>query len=198
MIVAFDTSTRRTGWVRGEPGGPVEIGSFGLREAVQGNIGRMLTEWAGEAWPLIEGCSNVYFEAPIIPYHGNVASLRPLWALTSHLEFLAHHAGADCAEIDNQTHKQVIYGHGGAKPLNAVEYAAAWGLPARNNDEADACGVFLCALKIEFPEAFTGWLGLRSKAPPVTRQAPPRKPPRAKQGGRRPQRKRGNSDPALF
>lgn len=180
MIVAFDTSTRRTGWVRGLPGGPVHIGSFGMREAVVGNIGRLLHEWAQEAWPLIEGCTHVYFEAPIFPRHGNVSSLRPLWALTAHLEFLALHARADCAEVDNQKHKQLIYGHGGAKPLNAVEYAAAWGLGARNADEADACGVFLYALQSEFPEHFKGWLDIRRQAQPITRQAPPKKTPRAK------------------
>lgn len=161
----------------------MHIGSFGMREAVQGNIGRLLHEWALEAWPLIEGCSHVYFEAPIIPHHGNVTSLRPLWALTSHVEFLALHARADCAEIDNRQHKQLIYGHGGAKPLNAVEYAEAWGFGARNNDEADACGVFLYALKSEFPDDFKGWLDIRAQAPPITRQAPPKRAPARK--GRR-------------
>jgi hypothetical protein len=157
----------------------VRFGSFGMREAVQGNIGRLLIEWAQEAWPLIEGCSNVYFEAPILPYHGNVTSLRPLWALTAHVEFLAVHAGADCAEVEPQKHKQLIYGHGGAKPLNAIEYAAAWGIPARNPDEADACGVFLYALQQEFPADFKGWLDIRRDAPPITRQAPPKKARRA-------------------
>jgi crossover junction endodeoxyribonuclease RuvC len=192
VIVAFDTSTRRTGWVRGEPGGPVHVGSFGLREAVQGNIGRMLTEWAEHAWPLIEGCTHVYFEAPIIPYHGNVKSLRPLWAITAHVEFLAHHAKADCAEIANNEQKQLIYGHGGAKPENATEYAAAWGLPAENSDEADACGVFLFAIKSEFPEAFDGWLDIRRQAPPITRISPPKKARR--KGAKR----AGRGDPSLF
>jgi hypothetical protein len=196
MIVAFDTSTRRTGWIRGEPGGPVHFGSFGMTEAVQGNLGRLLTEFGEAAWPLIEGCSHVYFEAPIIPFHGNVKSLRPLWALTAHVEFLAHHAGADCAEIANNEHKQLLYGHGGAKPENAEEYAAAWGLPARNNDEADACGLFLYALKHEFPDDFQGWLAIRAQAPPITRISPPSKPRRKK--GSRGKRKPGRTDPALF
>ena len=198
MIIAFDTSTRRTGWIRGLPSGPVEFGSFGMREAVQGNIGRLLTEWTAEAWPLIQRCTNVYFEAPIIPRHGNASSLRPLWALTSHLEFLAHHAGADCAEVDNQSHKKLLYGHGGAKPLNAVEYATAWGLPVRNNDEADACGVFLYALRSEFPDAFQGWLTIRGQSGLVTRQAPPKQPP--KKGGKArgaKKRVRANRGPSL-
>lgn len=175
MIIAFDTSPRRTGWVRGLPDGPVEVGSFGVEGATR-KLGLLQHLFALQAWPLIEGCSHVYFEAPIVPRHGNVSSIRPLWALTAHVEFLAHHAGASCAEVDNQSHKQVIYGHGGAKPENAEEYAHAWGLPARNNDEADACGVFLYALKTEFPAAFKGWLSIRGENGLVTRIAPPKKP----------------------
>lgn len=198
MIVAFDTSTRRTGWVRGEPGGAVRIGSFGVREAARDNLGRLVAEWAEVAWPLIEGCSHVYFEAPIQPHgHTNFSAQRKLYALTAHVEFLAYHAQADCVEVDQSTHKKLIYDHGGGKPINAVEYANAWGMPARNEDEADACGVYLHALKTEFPAAFSKWLTIRRQSPIVVRIAKPIKRQRAAPGKTR-QRKSARIEPTLF
>ncbi len=203
MILAFDTSVRRTGWVKAKtPTGPVRFGSFGVPEHARANLGLMLKTWEGIAWPLFEGVMHVYFEAPILP-HGpsgrNVTALRQLWALAAHVEYLAHHAGADCAEVDNGAHKRIIYSHGGAKPENAVEYAAAWGLPVRNPDEADAFGVMLAGLRSEFPEAFNRWLTIRRDAPPIARVSPPPRRPQKGKPERKHQRKRpGPREPSLL
>jgi hypothetical protein len=190
LIIAFDTSVKRTGYVREVPGGRVRFGSFGMREGVGANLGRLQSEWAERAWPLIEGCTAVYYEAPIISAHMNATVLRQLWAITSHLEFLAFHAGAQCVPIVNGAHKKLIYDHGGSKPENATEYAAAWGLRARNPDEADAFGVYLYALREDFPARFKPWLTIRKQAAPVGRIAKPKKPGKGKAGEKRKPRPR--------
>lgn len=186
MIVAFDTSLRRTGWVRGFPGGPVEIGSFRIANASKMHIGRLQYEFAEMAWPLIDGCSHVYFEAPIMPrFHTNFGTQRRLYALTAHVEFLAFHARARAVEVENAKHKKLIYDHGGATPINAVNYAKAWGLPARNEDEADACGVFLYGLKCDFRDEFNQWFTIRRDHPPISRIAHPNKRKRTAPAKRR-------------
>lgn len=194
MIIAFDTSSKRTGWVRGEPGGPVRFGSFGLREGSGRNLGRMLAEWADFAWPLIEGCEKVYFEAPILPYtNANLNTLRMLYSIAAHVEFLAHHLGIPAVEIDNGKHKQLIYGKGGAKPANPEQFAAAWGVSARNDDEADALGIFLYAVRLEYPKAFNRWVTIRGQSPLVARIERPKK---ASSGARRRTRQRKTAKPA--
>jgi hypothetical protein len=181
VILALDTSTKRTGYVLGPPGGPVRIGSFGVAEVNRGHLGRMLNDWAEQAWPLFEGVTHVYFEKPIHPAQtANLTTLRQLYALAAHVEFLAYHASADVCEVENRNHKQLIYGHGGSKPLNAVDYARAWGLNARNDDEADAAGVFLFALHTEFRPTFNRWLTIRRQAGVITRVEKPKKPRRNK------------------
>lgn len=189
MIVAFDTSTRRTGWCRGEPGGPVRFGSFAVPEHARHNLGMLLNEWAIRAHPLIVGCERVYFEAPIHPQQTTqLTTLRQLYSIAAHVEFLAFHAGADAVEVDSGSMKRLLYGKAGAKPDNAEEHAAAWGVPVRNNDEADAFGVYLYALEKEFPHAFKRWLTIRKQSAPVAFVARPKKPSK---GLRTPQRQRG-------
>lgn len=196
MIVAFDTGLKRTGWVRGEPGGPVRIGSFGVE--YEGSLGRMLDAWAREAYPLITGCSHVYFEAPIHPAQAaRLDTLRKLYAIAAHVEFLAFHATSDVAEVNVGDVKRVLYGKGGPKPVNACEYAEAWGFPARNDDEADACGVFLAGIEAEFPRAFSGWLTIRRQAPAFARVDKPRKLKRDQTRKEQP-RGRQKPEPTLF
>lgn len=164
IVLALDASPRRTGWVRGEPGGPIRLGSISLPEPVRRRIGYTVCEWELRIARLIEGVAAVYFEAPIFPMHGNAKATRPLWALASHIEYLCHRAGIDCCEVAANSHKRLIYGSGGAKPANAEALAQAWGFPARNPDEADAAGVFLFAVAREYPQAFAGWQRIRASS----------------------------------
>jgi len=163
-------------------------------------MGRLLTAWAYRARPLFAGVDKVFFEAPILPYGGtNITTLRQLYSIAAHVELLAHEAGCDCVEVDNGKHKQLLYKKGGVKPVNAAAFAASWGLPARNSDEADACGVFLYGIQQEHPDVFTRWLRVNAKSPTVTRIEPPKKRGSKPARGKKPkQRKSGHNDPTLF
>jgi len=197
LILAFDTSVARTGYVLGKPGGPVRVGSFGVREGARERMGSLQHEWLQTALPLIKQADRVYFEAPINPQHMNFETQRKIWAVVSILEYGLHRLNVPGYAIANGSHKKLIYDHGGPKPENTVEYAQAWGLNATNNDQADACGIFLYALSRDYADAFRGWLSIRRKAPLVVRIAKPKKPGKGK-AGHKVQPRRTLAAPTLF
>ena len=102
-------------------------------------------------------------------------TLRKLYGIAAHIQFLAFQKGVHAHEVNNHTHKRIIYGSGGAKPENAVQIARAWGFPAKNDDEADACGVFLYALSQRFPSDFNKKLTLRGNSKHVVQIIRPNK-----------------------
>jgi len=168
--LAIDQSITCSGYIRAAvDGSGAYIGSFGVDPKHSGDVGAQLLDFEKKLTPRLHGVDVVFLERPIHP-HGptaNINTLLPLYALYGHIDYMAQRAGIPCFEVDNGTHKKLIYGKGGAKPQNAIELAAAWGFDCQNTDEADACGIFLLSIQKVFPDYFNGFLKTKAQNPAV-------------------------------
>lgn len=165
VILALDQSASRTGWVRGRPEGPVELGSYANGRHGQ-NYGRALASYRAWLTQAVQGVDLVAFEQPVRPKILHMHTARLLYAIAGLIELVTIDAGIACVEADNGEHKKLIYGKGGKKPPDwlARQHAERWGLPAANIDEADAAGIFLFTVKHQYPDAFQRWVERRAAA----------------------------------
>lgn len=168
MILALDTSATRTGWCAGEPDGLTRTGSAGFG-GYGCDIGGLLL--AFERWliGMVEETSpsRIVFEKPVRPFSTlNLETARKLYGLTGIVELVASRENIPVREVSNTEAKKLCYGNGGLKSAEAkkvaVERAEAWGFRPSNHDEADACAVWLVAVKHHYPEAFAYREALRS------------------------------------
>lgn len=184
-ILCLDTSSTRTGYVLGEPGGPAKVGSFSIEREIWKNndginLGKLILEWGKKAWPLFQEADWVYFEKPALLPRDHLGDktlykLRALYSVATHVQFLAHHAGIGCNEVRATDHQTIIYGKGHGKPKNSEDLAAAWGFDSSNNDESDACGLYLWALSNHFKPEFALKTQERARNLRVQRIDAPRK-----------------------
>jgi len=159
MILALDISARNTGWCVGFADGEKTItGSFGF-SGRKDDLGRLSTEFLAALKEIVRAYEPtlVCIEEPIRPsMKANLLALRQLYGLSMVAEMLCYKAGISVCEAHNRSHKKIIYGHGGKKPLEAVaiEKAKHWGFNPSNHDEADACGVWLMTVREVYPDEF--------------------------------------------
>jgi len=170
VAIALDTSSRRTGYVRGrtDGSGPLTISHFGLNREDKNDIGAGMVEFREALRPRLSGVDIIFMEKPALPFGKlNYNTLRILYGIAGMVEVMAIDMGIPCFDVDNGKHKKLIYGKGGAKPANAEELAAAWGFECQNDDEADAAGVFLHSVKTMYPADFQHWLDIKTNSPRV-------------------------------
>lgn len=168
--IAIDQSITQSGYIRGRvDGSALSIDSFKVDSKYAGDVGAQLMDFEKKLEPRLSGVDLIFIERPIHP-HGptaNINTLLPLYALYGHIDYMAQQRGIPCFDVDNGTHKKLIYGKGGAKPQNAIELAASWGFDCKNVDEADACGIFLRSIQKVFPEHFGRFLQIKNDNPKI-------------------------------
>ena len=163
MLLALDTSSNRTGWCLGFPAGSVQTGSARFPGYRDDNGGLLVAfdDWLTE-FLKVDQIELIVLEKPVRPFsNANLTTFLQLYGIATHVEYVAKRAGIECLWADNQRIKKLIYGSGGKKPKNTVELARRWGFDPQNDDEADACGVYLLTLQHRFPEHFKTWLARR-------------------------------------
>lgn len=183
IVAAFDTSASQTGYVKGatDRSAPLLVSSFSLDKRYSKDIGQQCRQFRDIVEPIVDGVDLVFMEQPLVPRGGvNFNTLQTLYGISAILQMVCVEKGITCIDIKQAKHKKVIYDHGGPKPLNAVEYAQAWGIDAKNADEADAAGVFLGCVSELMPEDFRVWQAIRAESPPIQRITKPKKAPKKK------------------
>lgn len=166
MILAIDPSVSRTGWCRGNPGGPVSTGSLGLG-SFGNELGPTLNALSQFLRRALDGVTLVAFEQPIQFGSQSFASRRKLYSIGALIELEAWRRGILVREVNNSTAKALCYGSGKMKSAEvkarAVELAQAWGFDPKNHDEADACAVFLVAVREWHADHFKMWTARRAE-----------------------------------
>lgn len=166
-IAAFDLATQ-TGWCLGRPGdnAPPVLGS--VRMPSTGNeIGPFihffdawLLRWLEKHEPDV-----IVFEAPILPGRlapngktiaTSIHTTRKLQGLASHLEFVCYEHGLRCHEVTLQQAKKAL-GSGKFSKDEMMAAARRAGMDPAGFDEADAFGVWICALRKLAPEHQRAW-----------------------------------------
>ena len=182
VAIALDTSSRRTGYVRGRVDGsaPLRIDSFGLIREDKNDIGEGMVAFREALRPRLTGVDIIFMEKPVMPYSKlNLTTLRILYGIAGMVEVLAKDLKIPCFDVDNGKHKKLIYGKGGPKPQNTMDLAKSWGFDASNEDEADAAGVFLYSVQQFYPQEFLHWQRIKQNNPLVP-FIPKNKKPKAK------------------
>ncbi|MBK8199211.1 MAG: Holliday junction resolvase [Acidobacteria bacterium] len=170
MIAAFDLSASCSGWCIGEAGGPVETGSFRL-PPFREDIGGLLLAHSRWLDGFLKGdqIKLVAFEKPVRPFAAlNLETARKLYGLAGVLEMECARRGIPARQVSNTEAKKLCYGNGGLKSAEAkkvaVPRAQLWGFDPKGHDEADACAVWLVAVKHWHPEEFKAWEACRRAA----------------------------------
>ena len=143
------------------------------------DVGRFLAAFEDHILSLLEKVepSLIIFEAPVLPrakynpvkkkVEGGVSLIttRKLQGLAGELERVAFRQGLECAEVQPSQVKQAMTGKGNAKKPDMVRACRAFGLDPHTythngedaSDEADAFGVWLCALRLRHPTHAGRW-----------------------------------------
>ena len=168
VAIALDTSSRRTGYVRGKTdgSGPLKIDSFGLIREDKNDIGAGMIEFREALRPRLTGVDIIFMEKPALPFGKlNYDTLRILYGIAGMVEVMAIDMKIPCFDVDNGKHKKLIYGKGGAKPENTEALAASWGFETSNDDESDAAGVWLYGVQQFYPQEFLHWQKIKANNP---------------------------------
>lgn len=168
MILGLDTSASNTGFCVGPPGGPVKTGSLRL-PPYREDIGGLLIafqDWL-EDFIVEHQPAMLVFEKPVRPFAQlHLETARKLYGIAGLVELVATRRQLPAREISNTEAKKLCYGSGGLKSAEAkkvaVPRARLWGFDPANHDEADACAVWLVAVKHWHPEEFKGWAERRA------------------------------------
>jgi len=146
------------------------------------DVGRFLCAYEDWLRRLIDRVepSLIVFEAPVLPrakfnkitkkVDGGVSLMtaRKLNGLAGVTEMVAHREGLPSAEVQPAQVKQALTGRGNAKKHEMVAACRAFGLSPQTytfegrlaSDEADAFGVFLCAVRERRPDLAARWTPL--------------------------------------
>lgn len=152
------------------------------------DVGRFLAAFEDHILAMLDKVepSLIIFEAPVLPrakynavkkkVEGGVSLIttRKLQGLAGELERIAFRQGLECAEVQPSQVKQAMTGKGNAKKPDMVRACRAFGLDPHTythngedaSDEADAFGVWLCALRLRHPTHAGRWdpMNFRSAA----------------------------------
>lgn len=176
MIIAYDLATS-TGFCVGDGSGRPRVGA--LRGPTTGDDVGAFLAWFRDYFvatigPAAVKCREagtsllVIFEAPILLDGGktNIHTTRKLQGLAGVLEMVCHDAKAvglpiEVREVHLQTVKKELSGSGRASKGEMVVAARAAGIeisPGKEGeDEADAFGVWLTAIRYHRPEHLARW-----------------------------------------
>lgn len=159
MLAALDLATL-TGFCFG-PADTGEVPALGhVRMPSTGpDVGRFLCAWEEWLTPWVREVepSLVVFEAPILAGQTQIATTRKLQGMAGVTEMVCHRAGIEVAEVATSQVKKALTGSGRAEKHQMVAAARHYGFNPQVPDEADAFGVWLCALRLRFPREAGKW-----------------------------------------
>lgn len=181
MFLALDIATN-TGACWGAGDDLPRLDSFRLPSTGE-DVGRFLCAYEDRLRGLLDRVKPtiLVFEAPVLPrakfnkitkrVEGGVSLMttRKLQGLAGVTEMVAHRQGLPCHEVQPAEAKQALTGKGNAKKPAMVADCRAFGLSPKTyiqdgglaSDEADAFGVWLCAIRHRRPDlASTRWTPL--------------------------------------
>lgn len=153
QILALDLATK-TGWCRGVPGQPVEVGTHVLPKTGS-DIGTFLNahqDWL-DALLLTRDVSLVIYESPILRSgNTNISTLRKLYGLAGVTEMVCVDHKVRCVEVMIQKAKKALAGHARADKAQMMLAAERRNVAVEDDNQADAFGVFLTAIHEGWPE----------------------------------------------
>lgn len=159
MIMALDLATQ-TGFCIG-PADTGEIPTLGhVRMPSTGpDVGRFLCAWQDwlDPWVREVEPSQIVFEAPILPAQTQMATTRKLQGMAGVTEMVGHRLGIEVAEVTTSQVKKALTGSGRAEKADMMAAARHYGFNPQTSDEADAFGIWLCALRLRHPAHAGRW-----------------------------------------
>lgn len=159
MFLGLDLATC-TGFCFGAPdtGEPPTIGHV-LMPKTGPDVGAFLVayeEWLAAKVREVEP-SLIIFEAPILAANTTIHVTRKLQGMAGVTEMIAHRQRLEVAEITTSQVKKALTGSGKADKADMVRAARHYGFNPAVPDEADAFGVWLCAVRLRFPALAGRW-----------------------------------------
>lgn len=123
------------------------------------DVGRFLCAWQDWLEPKVREVepSLIVFEAPILAGQTQIATTRKLQGMAGVTEMVAHRAGIEVAEVATSQVKKALTGSGRAEKADMISAARAYGFNPQTSDEADAFGIWLCALRLRHPSLAGLW-----------------------------------------
>lgn len=132
------------------------------------DVGQFLCAWQDWLEPKVRevGPTLVIFEAPILPAQTQMATTRKLQGMAGVTEMVCHRAGIEVAEVATSQVKKSLTGSGRADKADMIAAARHYGFDPQTSDEADAFGIWLCALRLRHPTHAGRWdpMNFRSAA----------------------------------
>ncbi len=144
-ILALDLATR-TGFAVGEASGEPRFGTkvIGRPGESIGKFANLFDEWLSDMITL-EAPELIVFEAPILPARTTPDTARKLMGLAFLTELICYRRDVRCREANIMTVKKFFTGRGRASKAEMIEAAASHGWICKDDNEADALGVWALA-----------------------------------------------------
>jgi hypothetical protein len=144
----------RVGWSCGPI--PTRLFDFGSHQLPKTgtDIGAFIFEYDAWLQTMLDDVYYIVFEQPIMPAITQIATLRKLYGLASHTEFVATTRGIKCREAPVQKVKSFmgVKRTGDQGKRDMVDAVARYGYEAEDHDAADAIGIRLFTISVERPE----------------------------------------------
>lgn len=159
MQLALDLATQ-TGFCFG-PADTGEVPTLGhVRMPSTGpDVGRFLCAWQDWLEPKVREVEPtlIVFEAPILAGQTQIATTRKLQGMAGVTEMVGTRLGIEVAEIATSQVKKALTGNGRAEKADMIAAARHYGFDPTCSDEADAFGIWLCALRLRHPKEAGRW-----------------------------------------
>ena len=144
-ILALDLATR-TGWacgaVNGEPRWGIKV--IARPHTDVGAFASAYDLWLSDMIT-VEQPDLLVFEAPILPRQTTLDTARKLMGLAFLTELIAFRRDLACREVNIRTVKKFFAGHGHAAKSDMIDAARRHGWNVKDDNEADALGVWALA-----------------------------------------------------
>jgi Holliday junction resolvasome RuvABC endonuclease subunit len=167
MYLALDLATETGFCVGAADTGEVPTLGHVRMPSTGPDVGQFLAAW--QDWLDAKVCevepTLIIFEAPILPSETQMSTTRKLQGLAGVTEMVCHRAGIEVAELTTSTVKKGLTGNGRASKSDMVRACRAYGFNPHtyikkgeeSSDEADAFGIWLCALRLRHPTHAGRW-----------------------------------------
>lgn len=151
-ILALDLATR-LGWACGSPDEEPHYGSKLLPStgAEIGRFGDAYDQWILDMITL-ENPALVVFEAPFVSGTGNANTARKLMGLCWQTEIACYRRQIRCMEHNNSSVKKMFAGNGRAEKGEMIAAAQRLGWDPKDDNAADALGLWACAVHEKAPK----------------------------------------------
>ena len=158
-LLALDLSSH-TGFAVGEHDAIPRFGTWHLAKTGE-DVGRFIGNYDDQLNAAIdlEHPDRLVFEAPLMLGGGdtNLTTTRKLMGLASHTEFVCHVRGIVCREANVSTVKKFWAGTGRAKKPDMIAAARRWGHDVKDDNQADALGVWSYQVHAIYPDQRHRW-----------------------------------------